>query len=76
MFKPLGLTAIALPSSTQGSRVIKLFSTIIIKNFLAEIRSITEDTNTIHTIITTRLLKLNEIMIGNYLQKKAKNQAE
>jgi hypothetical protein len=33
---------------------------------------ISEDTNAIHTIITTRKLTLNEIKFGNYLQKKTK----
>ncbi len=44
--------------------------------FLCLNHFITEDSNAIHTIITTIQLKLNEIIIGNYLQqKKKKHQA-
>jgi len=36
----------------------------------------TEDSKAIHTIITTRLLKLKEIiLIRNYLQQRKKHQA-
>jgi hypothetical protein len=42
---------------------------------LVQIKLIAKDTNAIHTIITIRQLKLNEVMIGNYLQKK-KHQAK
>jgi hypothetical protein len=37
---------------------------------------ITEVSNVIHTIITTIELKLNEIIIGHYLQQKEKHQAK
>jgi len=42
---------------------------------LVSVKFITEDSNAIHTIITTKSLKLNEIIIGNDLQQKEKHQA-
>ncbi len=40
--------------------------------FLGLNKFINEDTNAIHSIITKRQLKLNDIKFGNYLQKRTK----
>jgi len=55
----------------------KLTIDIIVKQcFLFIIKFITEDYKAIHTIITTILSKLHEIiLIGKYLQQKKKHQA-
>jgi hypothetical protein len=49
---------------------------IVKQCFRFKVKFITEDSKAIHTVITTRELKLNEvILIRNYLQQKKKHQA-
>jgi hypothetical protein len=46
-----------------------------IQCFLVYVKLTTDVAKATHTIITTILLKLNEIIIGDYLQQTEKHQA-